>query len=317
MWIKDNPGHAGGDFWASTFWNSPDLWIRNADDNGTAHQAPEFGQDNWFHARVRNRGATGAARHFVVTFNVLPWVGTEFVYPNDFLPCTAAVADFELGPGETRIVKARWPRALVPPAGTHACWLAAALSRGDHPAAGAHVWEHNNLAQKNLTVVDVIPGRWWILPFLLDRVSLWRQHGVTLHLHRPPAWDGLEALVLHAMDVFGRGARPVTDLLGLQPGHERKVTTKLDCGGALDRPSPITDTLLRGVGAEFTEGRIAKLSMTLPGRGPLVMGLAVRMPVHAKPGETLALDLLQYDERRKRVIGGLAIHLRADSEGQS
>lgn len=317
LWIKDDPGHAGSDFWAGTFWNSPDLWIRNADDGGMTHQAPEFGQDNWFHARVRNRSTTGSARHFVVTFNVLSWAGTEFIYPNDFLPSAAAVADFELGPGETRIVKARWPRALVPPAGTHVCWLAAALSRGDHPAAGAHVWEHNNLAQKNLTVVDVIPGRWWILPFLLDRVLLWRKHKVTLRLRRPPKWEGLETLVLHATDVFARGARPASDLLGFEPDDEQKVTTQLDCGSALDRPPLISDELMRGVGAAFTKGRTGTLSMKLPGRGPLVMGLAVRMPEGAKPGETLAFDILQYDERRKRVTGGLAIHLRARRKGKS
>ncbi|BFU95578.1 MAG: hypothetical protein NTNFB02_23000 [Nitrospira sp.] len=315
LWIKDDPGHAGSDFWAGTFWNSPDLWIRNADDGGTAHQAPEFGQDNWFHARVRNRSTTGSARHFVVSFNVLPWAGTEFVYPNDFLPCTAAVADFELGPGETRVVKARWPRALVPPAGTHVCWLAAALSRGDHPTARDHVWEHNNLAQKNLTVVDVIPGRWWILPFLLDRVLLWRKHDVTLSLRRPPKWEGLEALVLHDTDLFARGARPAGDLLGFKRAHMREPSARLDCGGTLERSPLIADELVRGIGAAFTKGRTAKLSMTLPGRGPLVMGLAIRMPARAKPGETVALDLLQYDKRRMRVIGGLAIHLRARRKG--
>ena len=317
LWIKDDPGHAGSDFWAGTFWNSPDLWIRNADDGGTTHQAPEFGQDNWFHARVRNRSTTGRARHLVVTFNVLPWAGTEFVYPNDFLPCAAAVGDFELGPGETRIVKARWLRALVPPAGTHVCWLASALSRGDHPAAGAHVWEHNNLAQKNLTVVDVIPGRWWILPFLLDRVLLWRRHEVTLRLRRPPKWEGLEAVVLHATDVFARGARPAPDLLGLPSRQERKTRTRLDCGGAIERTQVISDELMRGVGAAFTKGRTGTLSLVLPGRGPLVMGLAVRMPARAKPGETLAFDLLQYDARRKRVTGGLAIQLRARKEAKS
>lgn len=314
LWIKDDPGHTGSDFWAGTFWNSPDLWIRNADDGGTAHQAPEFGQDNWFHARVRNRSTTGHARHFVVTFNVLPWAGTEFVYPNDFLPSIAAVADFELGPSETRVVKARWPRTLVPPAGTHVCWLAAALCRGDQPTAGAQVWEHNNLAQKNLTVVDVIPGRWWIFPFLLDRALLWRKHDVMLGLRRPPKWDDLEALVLHETDVFAHGARRAADLLGVKRDNKREPDTRRDCGGATVS-SPLIADVMQAYGAAFTKGRTAKLSMRLPGRGPLVMGLALRMPSRARPSETLALDLLQYDKRRMRVIGGLAIHLRASTKG--
>ena len=80
----------------------------------------------------------------------------EFTYPADFLPCIAAVAGFELGPGRSAIVKARWPAALVPPgrARTPAGW------RGADPLRRAglrrHVWEHNNLAQKNLTVVDLV-----------------------------------------------------------------------------------------------------------------------------------------------------------------
>ena len=86
LWIRDAVGDPGADaFTGPTFWDSPDLWIRHADDNGTAHQAPEFGQDNWFYARVRNRGSS-TARAFVVTFNVKLWAGTEFVYPGDWDP---------------------------------------------------------------------------------------------------------------------------------------------------------------------------------------------------------------------------------------
>ena len=48
---------------AGRFWDSPDLWVRNSDDGGLAHQNPEFGQDNWLYARVRNRSATATARH--------------------------------------------------------------------------------------------------------------------------------------------------------------------------------------------------------------------------------------------------------------
>lgn len=154
LWLCDDPSHIGANAWGGRFWASPDLWNRHADDGGTTHQDPEQGQDNWFHARVRNRGAT--ARHFVVTFNVKPYAGVEFVYPTDWLPASAAVAGFDLGPGQEKIVRARWPRSLVPAAGTHVCWLAAVLTRGDEPASGAHTWEHNNLAQKNLTVVNPV-----------------------------------------------------------------------------------------------------------------------------------------------------------------
>ena len=48
LYIRDDVGDPGVDLYTGpVFWNSPDLWIRNTDDGGTAHQNPEFGQDNW------------------------------------------------------------------------------------------------------------------------------------------------------------------------------------------------------------------------------------------------------------------------------
>jgi hypothetical protein len=312
LWIKDDSGHTGEHLWAGTFWNSPDLWIRNADDGGTTQQPPEFGQDNWFHARVRNRSASGTARHFVVTFNVKPWAGTEFVYPGDFLPATAAVAEFDLGPGDTRIVKARWPRALVAPNGTHVCWLAAVLSRSDHPGSGLHVWEHNNLAQKNLIVVDVLPNRWWILPFVVDRLKWPRPRPMTFQLRLPPPrWGKLEAALLHGSDIFAQKARSAAALLRLdERGILRRTPEPLECGGAPDPQFAAEELLLQGLGRAFPAGRTPRVSLTLPGRGQLLMGLAVRVPESGKPRETIALDLLQWDDRRKRVTGGLAVLLR-------
>ena len=61
LWLRDDPGDPGADAWGGAFWDSPDLWIRNDDDGGTTHQSPEYGQDNWFYARVRNKGGAGAA----------------------------------------------------------------------------------------------------------------------------------------------------------------------------------------------------------------------------------------------------------------
>lgn len=155
LWLRDAPGHTGTDQWRGEFSNSPDLWIRHADDGSTAHQAPIAGRDNWFHARIRNSPSAGACRHFVVTFAVKAYAGTQFGYPGDFLPSVAARAEFDLAPGEERIVAARWPGADVPAAGTHPCLLAAVHTRGDHPTPGKHMWQHANLAQKNLTVAEL------------------------------------------------------------------------------------------------------------------------------------------------------------------
>ena len=111
------------DLWAGPFWNSPDLWIRNADDGGTSHQPPEFGPGQLVPRAHAQPQRSATARHFLVTFNVKTLAGIEFVFPADFLPGVAAAAGLRSRPGETRIVKARWPRAAGP-AARHPCLLA-------------------------------------------------------------------------------------------------------------------------------------------------------------------------------------------------
>src|SRR5262249_10109320 len=197
LWLHDAPGDPGSDFWPGSFWDSPDLWVRNADDGGTTHQAPEQGQDNWLHARVTNRHSSAIARHFVVCFNVKTFAGTQFQYPPDFLPCTAAAAGFDLGPGQSTIVKARWRAADVPPAGTHVCLLAAVLTRSERPAPGAHAWEHNNLAQKNLTIVDLVPDASYLLPFVVPVQPIVRSRRYDVELVRPGQYPALRASLLH------------------------------------------------------------------------------------------------------------------------
>lgn len=160
LYIRDAPGDPGDDqFTGTVFWDSPDLWIRHSEDGGTNHQAPVAGVDNWFYTRVQNRGQ-GIAREFHVVYAVKDWAGTEFVYPNDYIPYLALTQGESLDPGASVITHAMWPAAVVPPAGAHACWLAAVLpvESDDNPEVGAHVWEHNNLAQKNLAIVEAAPG---------------------------------------------------------------------------------------------------------------------------------------------------------------
>ena len=279
LWIKDDPGDPGGNTWAGRFWDSPDLWIRNADDGGTSHQPVRHGQDNWFHARVRNRSASSTARHFLVTFNVKPWAGVQFTYPTDFLPGVAAAAGFELGPGESAILKARWPASLVPPAGTHVCWLAAVLARFDQPGPGPHVWEHGNLAQKNLTVVGSAPGGRLVVQFVVNRFGPRQARTVTMELVRPEGWKELEASIVHPLPV-----------------------------------GPPSEGSGRTLRAAFEPGRTTTVPLRLDGGGQLLMGLELRTPRMASPGSVLRLDLLQHDERRRRPTGGLAIELQVLEE---
>ncbi len=195
LWIKDKADHTGTENISGAFWNSPDLWIRNQEDDVEAHEAPEYGQDNWFYARVRNRG-TGTARAFVVTFEVKIWQGTQFKYRSDFIPFVSAAVGFDLGPGESQVVKACWPKELVPGAGSHGCLLVSAYCPTDEAVLDKHVWEDNNLAQKNLTIVDLKPDQSTDVSFrvghLLNPAQTFR-----IEAHRPYRSEKLEFSIWH------------------------------------------------------------------------------------------------------------------------
>ena len=134
--------------------DSPDLWLRPADDGGTTHQAPLPGRDVVAHARVRNSGPTGA-RALVVTFAVPTVTGRRFSHPDDFLPPVAAGCAFALAPGADVVVTATIPAALLPPAGTPAR-LVAAVHTPAHPVpVGTQVGDGDGLAQRNLAAIMV------------------------------------------------------------------------------------------------------------------------------------------------------------------
>jgi hypothetical protein len=317
LWLRDDPADPGADAWAGPFWDSPDLWIRTNDDGGTAHQEPEFGQDNWFHARVRNKSPSGTARHFAVTFHARGFAATEFVYPADWLPATAARVEFDLDPGDTRIVKARWPRPLVPAAGTHTCLLAAAFTRSDLPVAGGHVWEHNNLAQKNLTVVDLAPNEWILIPIV---VANWAgRHGRAFELlvaaDKPRT--ALDISLVHARRTFLR--RADGDLRPFRPdGYRPRRPRLLDCGGRVGEPDDgaiLTSADPSRAAARFPDGwEVATpigsaVPIHLPIASQTVVGLRVGVPERARAGAIQRVHLVQRSARGV-VVGGVAVEVR-------
>lgn len=329
LWIRDDPAHTGADAWGGDFWDSPDLWIRHADDGGTTHQPPEYGQDNWFHARVRNKSATGTATHFVVTFHSKGYAGTEFVYPGDFLPCIAAKAEFDLAPGATRIIKARWPRANVPPEGTHTCMLASVLSRTDRPLAGRHVWEHNNLAQKNLTVVDLLPDTFMILPIVLSNWLALVEPGFEIEVRLPREGE-VAASVLHKSKTFlrhAKGLQPFAPVFSAAPTHAASAVV-LECGGhapgsaSAERGRIMTsdtpDLVLARFGgaweAVLPKSRNPVLAVDIAPRSQTLVGVKLAVPAHARSGTSVKLHVVQRHAATKQVVGGVAVQVNVVKE---
>ena len=323
VWLRDDPGHTGADQWDDVFWDSPDLWIRNADDGSTTHQQPEFGQDNWFYARIRNKATAGTAEHFVVTFHSKGFAGTQFIYPDDFLPCIAAKAEFDLAPGGVRIVKARWPRSLVPPEGTHTCLLASVITREDHPVAGRHVWEDNNLAQKNLTVVDLLPDTFFVLPIVVTNWLRELDPRFELEIVKPRTSDFQISLIHRSTDFF-RPAKAKVDRFQPQLANVTFASNRirLECGGFIPTvpgpnkgriitshtPDLLVDRFPNSWEFQFPE-RKPKLLVEVPVFTQKVVGLKVAVAKSAKPDQSIKLHFVQRHYKTRRIVGGIALQV--------
>ncbi|SNS26732.1 hypothetical protein SAMN04488107_1968 [Geodermatophilus saharensis] len=300
LWLRDDPGERGG----GRLWDSPDVWIRHEDDGGTVHQQPRPGRDNWFHARVGNRGR-GTARHLVVTFGLRRRAGFTRTWPADFLPAVSAGVAFELPPGRSTVVRARWPAAQVPPPGAHVALVAAALTRGAHPPAGSRVGERGDLAQKDLTVVRAPRGASVLVPFEVRGASAGAATGLEVRRPRELAGVGL------------RVARP--------RAGEVAVTADDPLAAALEPPAPpdAGGAVLVGGEDELTRGSFdlaaalplpdaprAALDLPLP-LGPSTLALVLTVPRDLPPGTEGTVDVLRRDGSGP-VAGGFAVRLVVD-----
>jgi hypothetical protein len=337
LFLRDAGDDPGDVPYSGIFWLSPDVWVRRADDGGTVHQNPEHGQDNWFYARLHNRG-NAASRSFVVGWRIKVWAGTEFVFPGDWFPLTAAKIGFDLAPGETRIVKARWPKEDIPPVGSHGCLLALVFDPDDPPATGAHVWEHNNLAQRNMTVVDLFPDEFALLDFWLGSRHWLRNRLLVLELVRPQKQPDLDVRLTHKSpelikDLYfnqapDRPDRPragrsrtwydapqeiqfFTGAVRLLPGAGSKWSYEEDQEPAHGSPRRQADLVEGPDGSleiKYHDGVRVAFPVTLPGGRGLGLRLRFRAPAKARPGDSFRFDLIQR-AGRKQVFGGFSVQI--------
>ena len=165
-------------------WTSSDIWIRNNDDNGTEHENPEYDPNNpvYVYVRVTNRSNVASTGNELLhlywgkartdLFWPRPWTGY-----ND--PQTGIRMGDEIGhphipilqPGESRIIKFSWripnPEDYIgiDPNPWHYCLLARIESLNDpmtYPETTdlvQNVKNNNNIAWKNVTVVNVVPNQ--------------------------------------------------------------------------------------------------------------------------------------------------------------
>jgi subtilisin family serine protease len=193
--IKDWAGDTGAE--PSTppggnFWTFSDIVVRITDDmvfnpaDPTQSSNVERGQTNFLYIRVTNNGPR-EARNVVVSARITPYVGLEFVYPTDWTavdanhvsptPVTATFAAIPAGGTamskftiSAAQVEALW--GWISGMSWHPCLLARVTTDNDYAFAtvsttGAGlVVRRNNLAQRNLSVINVLAGASVAFPLL-------------------------------------------------------------------------------------------------------------------------------------------------------
>ncbi|HUF48168.1 MAG TPA: S8 family serine peptidase, partial [Vicinamibacterales bacterium] len=177
------------------FYSRSDVVLRPAGDDtfspdSDAASRLERGADHEVAVRIRNVGPA-AARDVLVDVRATPFVGLEFLYPDDWTledPLHVRPAPIDsptlatLARGDTEIVRFGLTAAEVETlagwsdAGWHPCLLAMTRAENDYAFATAPdgrnlVTRRNNLAQRNLTVIRMLEMRSARFPFVVGHPS--------------------------------------------------------------------------------------------------------------------------------------------------
>jgi hypothetical protein len=87
---------------------------------------------------------------------------------------------------------------LVPVSGTgDHCLLASVYMPTDVSPAGKHVWEYNNLAQKNSPIVELMPDQSTTIPFNLGSLHTIEPGIYRIEIRRPQEWIDVPVSIVH------------------------------------------------------------------------------------------------------------------------
>lgn len=213
--IKDAPGDTGAEpFTGGNFWDFSDIVVRINDDAVFVPSDPlqsknvERGQANYIYVRVTNQGPR-VARNVRVSARITPYVGLQFVYPQDWNLIDAAhvspaqlLTTFATIPaGGSVLAKFRIEAAQtetlygwVAGHSWHPCLVASVVADNDYAFTSAPLTavpittRLNNLAQRNLSVINVLAGASATFPFIAgNRYNAERSMTLLIDRSRLPA----------------------------------------------------------------------------------------------------------------------------------
>jgi hypothetical protein len=148
LWTHDHRLD-NGDIPAYPFWESPDIWVRHTDDDGTTHQDPITGQENWVYMIVRNRGdADSNGSDTAKVYWHEPWLGIKCGDWAEIGETSIAAIPSTTG---SRLLKFSW----TPTRSGHTSLHGEIVSADDPIVYECDIPWDNNLSQRN---VEIIPG---------------------------------------------------------------------------------------------------------------------------------------------------------------
>jgi hypothetical protein len=209
LWISDGPHDIGNN---SYDYDSTDIWS-SLSPTGTSHDDPVSGLTNYVHVRVHNLGSSSVSNVDVALY----WADTStaLAWPSDFhqigstFPIPAILAGGN--------VEHTWSWDVDPAIGLghHFCFVATADSTADPmtggPPGATYVAPYdNNIAQKNITIVEVPAGEsahvWFFIENNMDEMMPF-----DLVIRRADFPEG--QLLLSLPDDLTRGLLERTDFL--------------------------------------------------------------------------------------------------------
>ncbi len=365
--IKDAPGDTGVEpFTGGNFWNFSDIVVRITDDgvfvpsNPSQSKNVERGQANYIYVRLTNNGPRDA-RNVTVSTRITPFVSTQFVYPQDWTlvdvmhvspaPITANFANIPAG--STAMAKFRIEAAQTDTLygwengnGWHPCLLAVVNADNDYAFATAPLTgnpisaRRNNLAQRNLSVIDVSASASASFPFIAG--SLYNaERTMSIKVDRSRLPKAMPLLL--ALDDDG-SAFPLVDF-ETQPTNENRheddcdgeglvflertrVKTRLGCCTGvltLERGSRFDCVKVRKLGKVTVKGgevilrgdkryvevkeSVVTVQMEKSPNSIYPLSLRTTLPATAKTGEQFFIEVEQQNTQGTTVGGAAIVYL--------
>ncbi|TWI66431.1 subtilase family protein [Pseudoduganella lurida] len=364
--IRDAPADNGNEpYTGGNFWDFSDIVVRITDDGvfqpGDPLQSKnvERGQANYIYVRVTNTGSR-EARNVTIGTRITPYVGTQFIYPQDWTltdathvaPTGITTSFGTLAPGASALAKFRIEAAQtetlygwVANNGWHGCLMAVVNADNDYAFATAPLTgdpitaRRNNLAQRNLSVIDVLANSPAVFHFIagnrfnlesrmtlqVDRSRLPAGMGVTLSLDEP-------GIAFPAIDFEGQVEPGETTenaaCDGLEFLSETKIKTRFGCcngiltlgkGSRFDckRKHELRNISVQGGdvvvrnGQRFVDIKQPLVSITMEKAPGIVYPLAVRttIPGTATAGQQFMLGVAQQNSQGMNVGGAGMVYV--------